>query len=133
MMRLRTRYTWLGIFLGLGAPLGSLACRVLMRYDDGILPTLASEWRSAAYYYIYMTVATAVAFGLFGFVLGRRDEGLNDLSIKDGLTGIYNHRYMHEHLAVEMQRADRYHTPLACLMLDIDDFKKVNDQYGHPF
>lgn len=132
-MRLRTQYTLLGICFGLGAPLGSLAFRMLTTQHSSLLSVATSEWQAAAYYYIYMTVATAIAFGLFGFILGRRDENLNALSITDGLTGLYNHRYLQEQLASEIQRADRYHTPLTCLMLDIDDFKKVNDQYGHPF
>ena len=49
----------------------------------------------------------------------------------DGLTGLYNHRYFHERLRTELQRASRSHEPIALLMLDIDDFKRANDVYGH--
>src|SRR5438445_724037 len=49
----------------------------------------------------------------------------------DSLTGLYNHRYFHERLRAELTRASRTRDSVAVLMLDIDDFKKVNDIYGH--
>jgi diguanylate cyclase (GGDEF)-like protein len=51
---------------------------------------------------------------------------------RDGLTGLANHRCFYDRLAEEFERARRYGQPLALLMLDIDDFKKLNDTYGHP-
>ena len=52
--------------------------------------------------------------------------------MRDGLTGAYNHRHFQEALQKELGRAERRGRPLTVLMLDIDDFKAVNDQYGHP-
>ena len=49
----------------------------------------------------------------------------------DSLTGLYNHRYFHDRLRAELNRAGRTHDPIAVLMLDIDDFKRVNDVHGH--
>ena len=49
----------------------------------------------------------------------------------DSLTGLYNHRYFHERLRSELNRASRAQDAVSVLMLDIDDFKKVNDVYGH--
>src|SRR4051794_23515040 len=49
----------------------------------------------------------------------------------DSLTGLYNHRYFHERLRSELTRASRSRDSVAVLMLDIDDFKRVNDVYGH--
>jgi diguanylate cyclase (GGDEF)-like protein len=49
----------------------------------------------------------------------------------DSLTGLYNHRYFHERLRAELNRAGRAHDSTAVLMLDIDDFKRVNDIWGH--
>ena len=49
----------------------------------------------------------------------------------DHLTGVFNHRYFHERLRSELALASRSHYSVALLMLDIDDFKKVNDVYGH--
>jgi diguanylate cyclase (GGDEF)-like protein len=49
----------------------------------------------------------------------------------DSLTGLYNHRYFHDRLRAELNRISRSHDSIAVLMLDIDDFKRVNDIYGH--
>jgi len=56
---------------------------------------------------------------------------LERLAITDGLTELYNHRYFYERLAQEVARADRYELPLSLLIIDIDDFKRYNDQFGH--
>ncbi len=53
-------------------------------------------------------------------------------SIRDSLTGAYNHRHFQEVLQRELGRAERLGRPLTVVMLDIDDFKAVNDRYGHP-
>src|SRR5665647_619597 len=49
----------------------------------------------------------------------------------DSLTGLFNHRAFHERLLVALQEASRTHRPVAVLMLDIDNFKRVNDVHGH--
>ncbi len=56
---------------------------------------------------------------------------LEQLAITDPLTGIYNRRYFFERLEQEVARSIRYGTPLSCLMMDVDDFKKLNDRWGH--
>ncbi len=53
-------------------------------------------------------------------------------SITDGLTGLVNFRYFQTALGKEIERATRYGRPLSLLMLDLDHFKRVNDEYGHP-
>jgi two-component system cell cycle response regulator len=56
---------------------------------------------------------------------------LEKLAITDFLTGAFNIRYFYHRLAEEFSRSRRYGLPLSCLMIDIDHFKKINDQYGH--
>jgi len=56
---------------------------------------------------------------------------LEQLAVRDELTGLYNYRYMQTRLHEEWKRAERYRYPLACAMLDIDHFKKFNDSFGH--
>ncbi len=57
---------------------------------------------------------------------------LKELVYRDGLTGLYNHRYFQESLANELTRASRYQSPVSLILFDIDFFKKVNDTHGHP-
>jgi diguanylate cyclase (GGDEF)-like protein len=56
---------------------------------------------------------------------------LEQLAIRDDLTGVYNYRYLHTRLSEEFKRAQRYRYPLACAMIDIDHFKRFNDDFGH--
>jgi diguanylate cyclase (GGDEF)-like protein len=56
---------------------------------------------------------------------------LEELSSRDGLTGLYNRREFETRLREETQRARRYNKPLSVMLLDIDHFKNVNDRYGH--
>lgn len=58
-------------------------------------------------------------------------EDMRMLSIVDGLTGLFNHRYMMEQLQKEYQRSFRHGTVFSVIMLDIDKFKPYNDNYGH--
>jgi diguanylate cyclase (GGDEF)-like protein len=53
------------------------------------------------------------------------------LSLVDDLTQLYNSRYLHQALGVEITRAKRYDYPLSVVFLDLDGFKSVNDRYGH--
>ncbi|WP_458128103.1 sensor domain-containing diguanylate cyclase [Pseudomonas sp. Z2-11] len=63
--------------------------------------------------------------------LKRVEEELRALSITDALTGIRNRRYFQERLTSEMARVERGSGELAVIMLDIDHFKRINDQHGH--
>lgn len=56
---------------------------------------------------------------------------LEKMAVTDDLTRLYNHRYFVRRLGEEFKRARRYKNPISCVMLDIDNFKKVNDTYGH--
>jgi diguanylate cyclase (GGDEF)-like protein len=56
---------------------------------------------------------------------------LEEMAIRDSLTGIYNHRHMHTVLTEEIARALRYEHPFSLMMVDIDRFKQVNDTHGH--
>jgi diguanylate cyclase (GGDEF)-like protein/PAS domain S-box-containing protein len=61
----------------------------------------------------------------------RVEDELRQLAVTDALTGLPNRRRFFEALAEEVRRARRYQTPLALLLLDVDDFKLLNDTYGH--
>jgi len=61
----------------------------------------------------------------------RREAELRDLVTKDALTSFYNRRYFFHRLNSEIQRAKRYERTLSLLILDVDNFKRFNDTYGH--
>jgi diguanylate cyclase (GGDEF)-like protein len=61
----------------------------------------------------------------------KRREELRELSIRDPLTGLYNRRYLNEIMARELERSCRYGHSLAFLMIDLDNFRDVNNRYGH--
>jgi diguanylate cyclase (GGDEF)-like protein len=63
--------------------------------------------------------------------LHRNNEVLEQLSFTDGLTQLHNHRYFQDRLRVEAKRCDRSNESLALLLIDIDDFKRLNDRNGH--
>lgn len=63
--------------------------------------------------------------------LGEKNRELEQLSISDGLTGLFNHRHLQELVHEEFERARRTGEPLSVVMLDLDHFKRVNDLYGH--
>lgn len=54
-----------------------------------------------------------------------------DQAVRDGLTGLLNHRRLHERMKEELSRSLRYQHPMTLLMIDVDYFKRYNDTYGH--
>lgn len=64
--------------------------------------------------------------------LAEANARLAQLAVTDGLTGLYNHRHLHERLTLEVERSQRSKLPLSLLMLDVDHFKQFNDTFGHP-
>ena len=61
----------------------------------------------------------------------RRFREARQLADLDALTGLHNRRYFHETLARECARAQRYNRRLALIVFDLDDFKAINDRFGH--
>ena len=67
---------------------------------------------------------------LFEKVVKEKDY-LKEMAVKDHLTSLYNHNFFYSRLDEEFERAVRYETPLSLIMMDIDNFKQINDTYGH--
>jgi diguanylate cyclase (GGDEF)-like protein len=59
-------------------------------------------------------------------------DNMKVMAVTDGLTGLYNHREFYQALRRELERARRYRHTLSLLMIDVDDFKRFNDRFGHP-
>jgi diguanylate cyclase (GGDEF)-like protein len=79
---------------------------------------------------IARTMANEAAMALEN---ARLYEDARNLADRDQLTTFYNHRYLHQRLGAEVVRAQRSRQPVSVLMLDLDDFKLVNDTFGHLF
>ncbi len=65
--------------------------------------------------------------------LKQKNKLLQEMSVRDGLTGLHNRRHLSTSLSREYHRAKRYGTDFSILMFDLDFFKKVNDNHGHEF
>jgi diguanylate cyclase (GGDEF)-like protein/PAS domain S-box-containing protein len=83
---------------------------------------LRDENNEVKYLFIYVQDVTEVAV---------YEQKLVELNMRDGLTGIYNRGFMETKLNEEYYRHQRYARAFSIVMLDIDHFKKVNDEYGH--
>ena len=67
----------------------------------------------------------------FAVELKRLNEELRHMAFKDSLTGLYNQRFFHDAIDRELSRAERVSSSFALIMLDVDNFKDINDNYGH--
>jgi len=116
--------------LALGSPAGLLLLRLLL--DETLSPTRAlTELARDPVTYAYLTVSTTVAFGTFGFLLGRAADRLRRSSETDPLTHLWNRRRFQEQLELELHRARRYGSLLSLLLVDVDRLKEINDSGGH--
>ncbi len=117
-------------------------------YDAAFAPIVSVRSRITA-----INLGIVIGFGFLTFVIARKivqrthranedlvnaneelrrgNEVLEQLSNTDGLTKLHNHRYFQDQMRVEAKRASRSDEPLALLLIDIDDFKALNDRFGH--
>jgi diguanylate cyclase (GGDEF)-like protein len=132
----QARAVYRAAFLALADVSGRDVGRLVALID--VSPTLAaSRWG------LYLgtglgALIAGVLIGLFHWLVGRlgrqleRDEQeLKRLAVRDGLTGLHNHREFYVLLTNELTRGQRFNRPVSLLMLDADHFKRVNDTHGH--
>ena len=92
--------------------------------------TLVVLWQSSPLLSVAL-VGPLLAIQLYQRALLRALRAVR-LALTDPLTGLGNHRHFHERLARELEHALRYGRPLALCLVDVDDFKRINDRFGHP-
>lgn len=137
----RARRPWLGPYADAShaqlfpqaPPLGSVALLPLVRHRRlcGLLNLGSAEPRRFTPQHatdFLHHLAVIAAFALENTINRAR---LVRSGFTDALTGWHNRRYLQARLHEELARSRRERTPLACLMVDVDHFKRVNDRYGH--
>ena len=135
ILRLRRRQAhpmrMVGLTLGVSA--AALCVRAVHAWFD------PNDYAEAAHVSLIQGLSFAIAFmsmlgAGFGFILAvleRNAQRMHELATHDGLTGCINRTTFDALLANAVQRAARTQEPLSLLMLDLDHFKAVNDQFGH--
>lgn len=78
------------------------------------------------------SLISSIGVALIAEKLRKANARLLEFSITDGLTGAFNYPHFHERLEQEIKRSSRTGSSLGLLVLDVDDFKRYNDTYGHP-
>lgn len=131
-------YLWFGFLWGLPVPVVTLAMDLILagRPPSDALRCMAEH--PVHLFFLVHPFLFAIVFGALGTMAYARDERIRDLvgrlsgeARTDGLTGLLNHRAFYEALQAEVGRSKRQGSPLACLFLDVDHFKLVNDRWGH--
>lgn len=104
---------------------GNIDC---MRQNCTFLPV---KDQSGELQYVCITLFDVTDTSIYAEMLNESLNQLKESSIRDGLTGIYNRRYLEEVLEKEFGRIKRYGGIFSFIIIDLDYFKKINDTYGH--
>ncbi len=105
---------------------------VPMRYSENYAGIMVLERKSKKFSNLEVSMAESFAGQASTHIENvQLFQEVRILTIKDELTGLYNRRYLYTQGQKEFLKAQRYQTPLSVVIFDIDDFKAVNDRYGH--
>lgn len=99
-----------------------------MQQDSTFLPV-----RNAAgeVQFVCVTLFDVTDTSVYQAIMKDALKKLSEVSNRDGLTSLFNRRYLEQSLIKEFGRNQRYGTPLSAVMIDLDHFKVINDQFGH--
>jgi diguanylate cyclase (GGDEF)-like protein len=122
MQKKRFRWAFIGSTLSFVGPLGEwLFLKLFVITDESNL----------ALTYLYTELWTLLCFSGFGYFLGRTTEKIEHMASHDALTGVISRRYLIQQFNDLLAFQARYNQTFSAMMLDLDHFKKVNDNYGH--
>ena len=135
----RNAYLWFGVLWGLPIPIFSIALDFALTGVGGRTPLDAISQHPLHLFFLAHPVLFALVFGAMGTLrhdLERENErligSLLELATTDPLTGLYNRRYMFEELEKAISRSNRSGQCFSVILFDLDGFKAVNDEEGHP-
>jgi len=121
------------LFVGAKVPLASVALLPLVRHGELIGSFHFGSSDPARYEHHAGTRFLERLVAVISVCLesALNQERLKQAGLTDALTGVHNRRYFEHRCQIEISQARRYRHPLACMFLDIDHFKSINDGYGH--
>jgi diguanylate cyclase (GGDEF)-like protein len=130
------RFDW-PIVLALPVLLGSVAfgarvVRAIVQPESVAAQMAADSLMNVRAAMIYVALVLSLHATLMVLVVARLIGELQRLSRHDGLTGLLNRRAMEELLDAQIQRSRSAAAPFVLMMIDLDHFKRINDQHGHP-
>jgi diguanylate cyclase (GGDEF)-like protein len=127
----RLAYPLVGTALSVAMVAGLLTLQGWLSRRPPTASWVLAELRGQPFVYAYLLVATLIMMSILGWIVGRKEDLLEQLSVTDPLTGLANRRRLRSAFADENARAARYGTPLALLLIDLDNLKLINDRNGH--
>ncbi len=127
----RLVYPTIGVVLSVALVLGLLALQAWLGHRAPVPWHIADELGRQPLVYAYLLVATLAITTPLAWVVGRKEDLLEALSVTDPLTGLANRRRLLGAFTDELNRSARYGTPLALLVIDLDRLKEINDRRGH--
>ena len=130
----RLVYPTIGVLLSVALVLGLLVLQAWVGHRAAIPGRpwrVTDELRRQPLVYGYLLAATVALTTILGWVVGRKEDLLETLSVTDPLTGLANRRRLLAAFGDELNRSARYGTPLALLLIDLDRLKEINDRRGH--
>ncbi|MCW8896265.1 GGDEF domain-containing protein [Sulfurimonas sp.] len=99
--------------------------------ENELQKTILSELKAYKITYFLTLLALLVFLFIISLLLTRYEKRLQEMSVTDPLTKLYNRLYMENIFEAELQRAKRYQQTFSIIFMDIDHFKLVNDDFGH--
>jgi len=124
----------IGVLLSVALVLGLLVLQAWVGHRAAIPGRpwrVTDELRRQPLVYGYLLAATVALTTILGWIVGRKEDLLETLSVTDPLTGLANRRRLLAAFSDELNRSARYGTPLALLLIDLDRLKEINDRRGH--
>jgi len=110
-------------------PMISMICVPLL-IKRRVIGTVSLTTRTAGHVFTESELELAIQLSAH-ISLALENNRLYEISVSDGLTNLYNRRYLEQRLSKELSYARRFRKPLTMVMSDVDFFKKLNDTYGH--
>lgn len=127
----RWKFCLMGALLAAGVSAGLLVIRGISDTEPFNLSWVFDDLSSEGVTYAYVTCSTFLAGLILGWLIGNKTDHLQMMSLTDPLTQLANRRGFVAVFKDELERAMRYRTPLAVMLIDVDNLKVINDRHGH--